>query len=238
MSQEESQHLKGLNLLFNKNFPHILEKIFFNLDSKSFVLCRQVCKAWNKLLLTESYKLKLRRYIRKDEINLLGAATEGNITVIKGLLSAGVDPNCKMNFVHQHAILTGTPLYYVAQWGLTDAVKVLLEAGADPDLADQDGKTPLQVTMMHSFWPNTTSLPIAKLLLDAGADTNRVDNNGCTPLYWAVNKNKQYDVKLLLATGADPNKANKDGETPLQKAMNMGVEELVKILLEAGANPN
>ena len=245
MSQEETQHLKGLNLLFNKNFPHILEKIFFNLDSKSFVLCRQVCKAWDKLLTTESYKLKLSD-ISEDEINLLEAASVGNIEDIKGLLSAGVDPNCETDslgvYVHGHAIPEGPPLYYAAQFGHIDAIKVLLEAGADPNIEDEDGKTPLHVTITcpitHKFWPYTPSLPMVKLLLDAGADTNRVDNKGHTPLYWATINNKGDEVKLLLAKGADPNQANEDGETPLQKAMNMGVEELVKILLEAGANQN
>ena len=41
--------------LFNKNVPHILEKIFYSLDYDSFMESKKVCKAWNILLSSKSY---------------------------------------------------------------------------------------------------------------------------------------------------------------------------------------
>ena len=49
------------DLLFNKNVPHILEKIFLNLeDYDSFMACQDVCKAWRGLFSSELFKKRAR----------------------------------------------------------------------------------------------------------------------------------------------------------------------------------
>ena len=53
--------------------------------------------------------------------------------------------------MHGLTIPKGPPLYYAAQFGHIDAIKVLLEAGADPNIEDEDGKTPLHVTIIHTY---------------------------------------------------------------------------------------
>jgi hypothetical protein len=64
-----------------------------------------------------------------------------------------------------------------AAWNGTDeAVKLLLEAGADPNAQDSSGWTPLMFAVIHRG-------PIAvKLLLDAGARANTRDELGHTAL--------------------------------------------------------
>ena len=44
------------NRLFTRNVPHILERIFLSLDSYSLSRCRDVCRAWNELMKSESYE--------------------------------------------------------------------------------------------------------------------------------------------------------------------------------------
>ena len=39
--------------LFSKYVPHIVEKIFLNLDYDSLMACCEVSKAWNELLSSE-----------------------------------------------------------------------------------------------------------------------------------------------------------------------------------------
>ena len=46
--------------LFTKSVPHILEKIFFSLDFKSFNTCMDVSKTWRDLLTSDSYLAKGR----------------------------------------------------------------------------------------------------------------------------------------------------------------------------------
>ena len=45
--------------LSTRSVPHILEKIFFSLDYKSFKTCMKVNKAWRELLSTASYQKRL-----------------------------------------------------------------------------------------------------------------------------------------------------------------------------------
>lgn len=73
---------------------------------------------------------------REDRLG--GAASAGNIAEIKRLLGEGVDVNCRI-----HSNVAGTPLYYAALFRQPEAVEVLLAAGADPNIANTRGETPL-----------------------------------------------------------------------------------------------
>ena len=64
-----------------------------------------------------------------------------------------------------------TPLVKAAERGHTDGVKLLLDAGADKDVKDMDGKTPLD-------WAAGSDTDIVKLLLDAGAEVGMKDGLG------------------------------------------------------------
>ena len=53
-------------ILFTKNVPHILEKIFLNLDLESFNECLRVNKAWNEILNSKSFQKKARIVFQKE----------------------------------------------------------------------------------------------------------------------------------------------------------------------------
>ncbi len=82
---------------------------------------------------------------------------------------------------------------------------MLLDKGADPNRADNNGATPLLIACQEGH------LAIAKKLLDKGADPNKADNNGATPLFVACQEGHQAIVEKLLDKGADPNRADNDG---------------------------
>ena len=46
--------------------PHILENIFLSMDHTSFLNCFEVCKTWNDILKSESFKRKARPVFTKD----------------------------------------------------------------------------------------------------------------------------------------------------------------------------
>lgn len=75
-----------------------------------------------------------------------------------------------------------TPLHVAAERGNTEVVKLLLEAKADIDPKDDDGKTPLHWAV-HSGRSEAV-----KVLIEAGADINARDNDGNTPLDIAIQR--------------------------------------------------
>jgi ankyrin repeat protein len=110
-------------------------------------------------------------------------------------------------------------------------VKLLLEAGADINKADNKGKTPLFIAADEGH------VKIVKLLLQAGADIHKLnEEDEKTPLYIAAENGHVEIMKLLLEAGADPNKAGELTDTPLMIAAYYGRDACVKLLLDSGAD--
>ena len=58
----------AFEILFTRNVPHILEKIFFSLDYRSFQSCFRVNSAWNELLSSQPYqKMSAKKLSEKDK---------------------------------------------------------------------------------------------------------------------------------------------------------------------------
>jgi len=116
--------------------------------------------------------------------------------------------------------------------GDVQEVARLLAAGADPNVRDPDGETPLHIAAEQC------RADLAELLLRHGADPNAKNVRGETPLHRAVWERCGAVVELLLRRGADPNARDADGETPFHKAVSVGDVALVELLLKHGADPN
>lgn len=114
---------------------------------------------------------------------------------------------------------------------LETAVRVLLDRGANTEVADRDGRTPLLRAAASGYEG------IIKLLLDKGARIEAADQQfGMTSLSWAAMNGHEAVVLMLLDNGADIESADNSHRTPLSWAASRGHEAIVQLFLERGAN--
>lgn len=125
-----------------------------------------------------------------------------------------------------------TPLMYAALYSDAEAVRMLLDAGADVNSRNDAGATAL-------MWA-VDDVETVRLLIDAGADTNARSDDGRTPLLVAAGRRRAHSVvELLLKHGAEPSvtvPSYRGLVTPLRQAAESGDETVMKLLIEHGAN--
>lgn len=115
--------------------------------------------------------------------------------------------------------------------GDLDAVRALLDKGADPSSVNEDGVGGLFRASAEGHQA------IVKLLLARGARVNqRFGPFGLTVLRIATQEGQTEVVRLLLAAGADPNAKDGDGQSPLWTAVANKRVEVVRVLLAGGAS--
>lgn len=95
-------------------------------------------------------------------------------------------------------------------------LKFLLDRGANPNIADRDGVTPLALAAGLGFVEGVDRL------LKAGVRIDVSNSAGETPLISAVHRRDIAIIRLLLKSGADPDKSDNSGRTARDYAALMG----------------
>jgi ankyrin repeat protein len=99
-------------------------------------------------------------------------------------------------------------------------IKLLLEGGADPSIAQKDYSTPMMVAIRGTSEPN--GIEAIKLFIDHGADVDAFNAAGQTALHVAAGRGSDNIVRLLAARGAKLDMKDKQGHTPLDLALGLG----------------
>lgn len=181
--------------------------------------------------------------------NFFKHAEQGDTTVVKLFLDAGMDPNSAGD-------RNLTALHFAASAGHTATVQALLSAKANVnvnsyrlegltsccELSVCNGVTPLILAILNGH------VDSAKVLLNEGADVNAkmetsmLGETVCTytPLSAAVTEKGFGEVvKMLIHKGADVNvKRCGHGYSVLHEVSSNGDPDIVKLLIDKGANVN
>lgn len=145
------------------------------------------------LLIESGYKINLQEWY-----TIVGQGPKSLDELVKGLIAKGVN----INSLQEHRRGMWTPLHWLAQRGLTDGIACLLANGADPNVTDDKGKTPLHFISIKGIGKNQV-----QLLVENGANLNARDDAGQTPLDYA-NRAMRKSVATVLAELAVNNKVN------------------------------
>ena len=118
-----------------------------------------------------------------------------------------------------------TPFLFAADRSDLPLMRVLLELGADPLLANFKHTTPLMAAAgvgtgepEEEAGVESEALEAVTMLLDLGADLNAVNDDGETVMHGAAHNIYPQVINLLARRGADPkvwSRPNKYGRTPL-----------------------
>ena len=150
------------------------------------------------------------------------------------------------------------PLHFAVRMNRPEMVELLLELGADPNLGDGMGVTPIvyaanaevERRVIETLASHADLDLFSALALGDHATASRVaaeqpsrlhgDANGANPLHLIAKRGDAAGVRWLLERGADPN-ARWDHwgavVTPLHLAAMTGSLDVAQLLLNAGADP-
>jgi ankyrin repeat protein len=162
------------------------------------------------------------------------------LQVIEMLLARGANPNAqtKLRIPHRQVPydrytepmlnIGVTPLIRAAKAGDIPVVKLLLAYGADPNLPNINGDTPLMAAVgkgwinsptRGAFYTEEEALEVYALLREKGANVNARTNFNETALHSAALRGWNEIVKKLIADGAELDVKDGNGLTAIDFAM-------------------
>ncbi len=164
-------------------------------------------------------------YAEGKQIELIQAASRNDIKQLEALLKSGVNPNAVVDEAGENALMHAVLL------GSVEMTRLLLEAGADPNLKGR-GFTPLGMAALQG------RAQIVRQLLKAGADVDRKSSDGNTPITAASVMHRTDVIRALLPYHPDVSIWNREGRVSLGIAVQEGSMDIVTMMLDAGVDPN
>lgn len=119
-----------------------------------------------------------------------------------------------------------TGLHLVVQRRDVLWIRFLLQRGADPNIRNKKGISPLQLATSMGFTDGVEAL------IKGGANVNVSDQTGETPLIAAVHQRNPELVRVLLAQGADPDHNDNSGRSARQYMELMSGNALMKQIFQ------
>ena len=154
------------------------------------------------------------------------------LELIKALLKKDANPNLKTDTVPVHGLMQfdaswvnfdgETPFVRAALSGDIEVMRLLLESGADPNIATTQGSTALMAAAGINWIPGQTFtraeadyVEAVKLCLERGAPVNASNSLGLTAMHGAANRGWTSIMQILADHGAVVDAKDKEGRTPM-----------------------
>jgi ankyrin repeat protein len=228
----------------------------------------------------------LHHAVRDSDYGVDPASKATATTIVKALLAHGANPNVRLALdkektaaerkaqagnagartkrttitITEVELGGATPLALAAEVNNLDAVKALVDGGADPLIPTEQGTTPLilasgagtDVQRARALDERAMAVETARYLLDHGADVNAAGQFGWTALHAASYQGLNDLVELLVNRGAKIDTLDGLGQTPLSIALSVLTKEAgarrlqiprrfrgetAELLLKLGATP-
>jgi ankyrin repeat protein len=187
---------------------------------------------WGRTPLWATIEMRDRDYGRNDEHEIDRPAA---MALLKTLLDRGANVNARTKevppirrFVTPLGDLswvdfTGqTPFLRAALAGDMDVMRLLLDKGADPNIATSAGTTALMAAAGVNWMGGQTFteskealMQAVQLCLDKGADVNAKNSMGVTAVIGAANRGSDDILEFLVKKGAKLDVKDNEGRTPL-----------------------
>lgn len=170
------------------------------------------------------YKKQIKEAgLKFNEEDFVKQAEFNKTEMVRIYLMAGMKPDVSLKS-------NTTPLIWASFNGNLAMVKNLAEAGANVNVVNADGFTPLHAAV-ESEKPE-----VVRYLLQRGAKINTATvQDGTTPLHTACYKGNKEIVQILIVAGANIEAKTVHGATPLVTAAFYGKKDIVECLKSNGA---
>lgn len=188
-----------------------------NFDLAQAILSKD-SKMVSKILASKKFDLNTWPHILGGDTFLALASDLGDLEIVKILVENGADVNFKgwadyspveratfnnhvqiVKFLIEEKEATARPLYYTIQYRRVKIAEILLENGANVNIPDRDGDTPLHLCLYEYNHTKIIDIEriqlkrIAKLFIKYGADLTIKNNNGQT----VMDTNPELITQLL-----------------------------------------
>jgi ankyrin repeat protein len=246
---ECTEHFLAYGMTGNMTEEHMIDA-YEELDKRGLfqVNAKSVSNATPLAFTTNKGRVKLSRYLLEKgaDIDVIGGfhqsslihrtisnwdwvSAEDRRAVVALLLDYGADKDFICPSYKK------TPLMHAASWGCLSVVEELIERGADPNIADEQGRRAVHFAVQDNHRHDT--MPDGEYWTEEGADPEELELQREYKAEGFPQNLKGAIIACLADGGADLNVYYNDGVTPLIDALGFNYAKLVDWLLSNGADP-
>lgn len=214
-----------------KKYADVNQKELFSWDTCLCMALRQGDNAIIDILLNNGADVNLTNGF--FECPLILACKSNNVEFVEKLISAGAN-------IGVYGCCSGnrqTPMGIISKYNYPDIARILLEHGADVNLADDTGPCPLAIAASYD------STDVINFLLESpmvtNLDFNKTADNGDTILHIVINCKGDERLRLVrkfVMLGVSVNQTNRLKQCPLYDAIHLEDIDMIRLLIELGAD--